>query len=214
MNKRDMLDAIKKHLNIKTNKALGDYLGISSQAVSNWYSRNTFDGKLIHKKCSDINPAWLMTGEGNMLMENETKHALINNEQDNDELMYNEPSDIKNVVLERIISFINDCQLSKKVFADAINMEQSTVNNQLIGKRGLSIDLILSFLSSYSNISAEWLLRGRGDMYICNNNEASTNTSYKNDDVKALKEEIIRLKAENGVLREVIGIKNESAKVG
>ena len=43
------------------------FLGISSQAVSNWYTRNTFDAELLYTKCDFINPAWLLTGKGSML---------------------------------------------------------------------------------------------------------------------------------------------------
>lgn len=71
MSKGEMLDAIKAYLNIKTNKAFADFLGISSQAVSNWYTRNTFDAELIYTKCLSINPAWLLTGEGEMLIKKE-----------------------------------------------------------------------------------------------------------------------------------------------
>ena len=45
-------------------------------------------------------------------------------------------------------------------------MEQTTVNNQLIGKRGVSIDLILNILLAFPEISSEWLLRGKGNMLI------------------------------------------------
>lgn len=45
-------------------------------------------------------------------------------------------------------------------------MEQTTVNNQLIGKRSVSIDLILNILLAFPEISSEWLLRGKGNMLI------------------------------------------------
>lgn len=62
-----MLNAIKAHLNMSKNADFARYLGISSQAVSNWYARNTFDAELIYTKCDFINPAWLLTGIGEML---------------------------------------------------------------------------------------------------------------------------------------------------
>lgn len=62
-----MLDAIKSHLNMSKNADFARFLGISSQAVSNWYTRNTFDAELLYTKCDFINPAWLLTGKGNML---------------------------------------------------------------------------------------------------------------------------------------------------
>ena len=59
---------------------------------------------------------------------------------------------------------ISTYNLSKKAFSDKIGMEQTTVNNQIIGKRGISIDLILNTLKSFPDLSAEWLMRGEGPM--------------------------------------------------
>ena len=56
--------------------------------------------------------------------------------------------------------------MSKATFAASIGMEQTTVNNQFLGKRSLSLDLVLSTLNAFSELSGEWLLRDRGDMLI------------------------------------------------
>ncbi len=56
--------------------------------------------------------------------------------------------------------------MSKSTLAASIGVEQTTLNNQLIGKRGLSLDTILAILSSFSELSSEWLLRDRGDMFL------------------------------------------------
>ena len=42
-------------------------LGVSAQTISAWISRNTFDAELIYANCRDIEPQWLLTGEGAML---------------------------------------------------------------------------------------------------------------------------------------------------
>ena len=73
---------------------------------------------------------------------------------------------MKSLVLQRINELIDSYKLSKNAFANKINMEQTTVNNQLIGKRGVSIDLILHTLLAFPEISSEWLLRGKGNMLI------------------------------------------------
>ena len=73
---------------------------------------------------------------------------------------------MKSLVLQRINELIDSYKLSKNAFANKINMEQTTVNNQLIGKRGVSIDLILNTLLAFPEISSEWLLRGKGNMLI------------------------------------------------
>lgn len=71
---------------------------------------------------------------------------------------------MKTSVLQRVSQLITHYKLSKNAFANKINMEQTTVNNQLIGKRGISIDLIMNVLSAFPEISSEWLLRGEGSM--------------------------------------------------
>lgn len=70
ISKGEMLDAIKTHLNMTKNADFARFLGVSSQAVSNWYTRNTFDAELLYTKCDFINPAWLLTGKGSMLKDN------------------------------------------------------------------------------------------------------------------------------------------------
>jgi len=67
MEKYEMLDAIKKHLNITKNIDFARFLGIKPTALSMWYKRNTFDTDLLFKKCEFINPEWLLTGTGEML---------------------------------------------------------------------------------------------------------------------------------------------------
>lgn len=198
-----VLDRIKEAYSLKSNAKLAAFLGIPPTTLSSWYSRKTFDLDVIYEKCVGINWEWLFTGTGSMFKktENSNTENFLNEKEElynvKPECEYNATTPAKSAVLDRIALFVENSQLSKKAFADAINMEQSTVNNQLIGKRGLSIDLILSFLSSYSNISAEWLLRGRGDMYICNN---------KSEDTQYLRNRIAYLEGENKVLRELGGL--------
>lgn len=75
LTKGEMLDAIKAHLNMSKNAEFARFLGISSQAVSNWYSRNTFDAELLYTKCDFISPDWLLTGRGSMLREERQPEA-------------------------------------------------------------------------------------------------------------------------------------------
>lgn len=43
-------------------------LGISQQALSNWKNRGTLDYEKIYTICDGLNPHWLLTGEGEMLL--------------------------------------------------------------------------------------------------------------------------------------------------
>ena len=42
-------------------------LGLKPQALSMWFSRNSFDAELIFKKCEGVSARWLLSGEGDMI---------------------------------------------------------------------------------------------------------------------------------------------------
>ena len=72
----------------------------------------------------------------------------------------------KESVLHRINDFQEYSAISKSTLAAYIGVEQTTLNNQLIGKRGLSLNTVLSILNTFPELSSEWLLRDRGDMFL------------------------------------------------
>ncbi|PQL90353.1 LexA family transcriptional regulator [Apibacter adventoris] len=67
MDKREIFNKLMIYLGFKKDVELARFLGISSQTLSNWKSRNTYKPQLIHKKCPEINIEWLLTGNGPML---------------------------------------------------------------------------------------------------------------------------------------------------
>ena len=72
---------------------------------------------------------------------------------------------MKNAVLQRIKELFKIKGFnSEKKLAEAIGLNQKTLNQQLNGQRALSLDTVLAILSSFEEISAEWLLRGKGEV--------------------------------------------------
>lgn len=67
MDKLLILNKIQEHYNFKKDIQFAEYLGIPAQNLSKWKLRNTYDAELIYTKCTEINPEWLLTGEGEML---------------------------------------------------------------------------------------------------------------------------------------------------
>lgn len=67
MDKKSMLELIISHYASGNKSRMARILNISPQAISTWFSRNTFDLELIYAKCENINPDWLLTGQGSML---------------------------------------------------------------------------------------------------------------------------------------------------
>lgn len=96
---------------------------------------------------------------------------------------------------ERIKSLISQLGLSIRAFALSCGLRQNTLNNQLNGLRELSLATIIAILETYPEVSPEWLLRGKGEMF-------KTDTSAKESE---------RINKLNGViesLQEVIDAKN------
>lgn len=64
INKTLILNELQEHYKCKKDKDFAELLGISSQILSNWKSRNTFDIDILYTKCENINPVYLLTGKG------------------------------------------------------------------------------------------------------------------------------------------------------
>ena len=62
VNKTCILDKIKEFYGLKSNKALSEFLGVTKQTISNWYSRNTIDYDIVLAKCKDVDLHWLLLG--------------------------------------------------------------------------------------------------------------------------------------------------------
>lgn len=71
-----------------------------------------------------------------------------------------------NQILERLKGIISNRGLTPRAFALKIGFNYSTLNNYLTGRRTtIDLDLITKTASSFDDISAEWLLRGHGEMF-------------------------------------------------
>ena len=74
-------------------------------------------------------------------------------------------------MIERIKELVSvkSAGMSEKLFAGKIGMKQQTLNNYIRGVNKLSVSFISSLLESFPDISAEWLMRGEGNMFIADN---------------------------------------------
>lgn len=72
-------------------------------------------------------------------------------------------------VTERFKEIINAKASSITSFASEIGISQSTLSSQFNSKSGIQIPVITAALKRYSDISAEWLLRGKGEMILTDN---------------------------------------------
>lgn len=68
-------------------------------------------------------------------------------------------------MIKRIKSLMQEFSMSENEFAKALSMSQSTLNGYTKESRKPSLALAESVLNAFEDVSAEWLLRGEGEMY-------------------------------------------------
>lgn len=72
---------------------------------------------------------------------------------------------MEDIVTQRVNEFRQSLGLSNRGLALKLGMLPETLNKQLKeGGYGVSVSTIVLILSTYPNLSAEWLMRGEGEM--------------------------------------------------
>lgn len=69
-------------------------------------------------------------------------------------------------MISRIKEIITYSGLSDRAFALRCGLAQNTLNRQLNGVRELSLSTVNAILNTFTDISSEWLLRGKGQMLL------------------------------------------------
>lgn len=106
-----MLEALVSHFTNGNKAQFSKLLGVSPQTISAWIARNTFDSELIYAKCRCINPSWLLTGQGDMLVKNDVQQN-VETKREAIPAMEGIPSDIAPIPLvteHAAAGFGNDC---------------------------------------------------------------------------------------------------------
>lgn len=73
---------------------------------------------------------------------------------------------IENTLTERFKELISAKSASVLDFSRLIGVAQTPLNSQLSSTKGVSSNVILLTLDTFPDVSAEWLLRGKGEMLI------------------------------------------------
>lgn len=71
---------------------------------------------------------------------------------------------MESVVIQRIKKVVSDKNLSVTALGKLIGIHPSTLNRQFNGESAMSLGTIDAFLQYFGDVSAEWLLRGEGEM--------------------------------------------------
>ncbi|WP_282055066.1 hypothetical protein [Maribacter luteus] len=81
------------------------------------------------------------------------------------------------MLLERINIFLDYSNLSYNKFEKSINASRGTISRALKHNKTIGSNVVESILDVYPNLSAEWLLRGKGEMIIANEHSKEVNPS-------------------------------------
>ena len=73
---------------------------------------------------------------------------------------------MESIVAQRIKAVLDGRQISIAAFAKRIGMQQVTCNRQIRGDQAVSLGVLEGFLREFPDVSAEWLLRGKGNMLL------------------------------------------------
>lgn len=119
---------------------------------------------------------------------------------------------IKEIIVEKY------GERGENLFSKEIGIPQVSLNNYTSGRRKVSFEVIDAILRTFPEVSAEWLLRGQGSMFIEQASPASNvipagmtgvyDAVIKGKDelIKELETEVNQLIGENNIMREQLGI--------
>lgn len=116
---------------------------------------------------------------------------------------------MENAINKRIKCLLKHYGLSVLACSKKIGIPQTTLNKQIKGEREVSIETLLAILDYNKEVSAEWLIRGTGEMLLDEATKKDVPTSSdsdKDEEIKNLKEEIIRLGKEVSYLEGKISV--------
>lgn len=74
-------------------------------------------------------------------------------------------------VNERIKIIMEKNNISITSLSKRIGVAQTTLNRQISGEGNVTLATVCLLLDSFKDISAEWLLRGTGEMQLSNNSQ-------------------------------------------
>lgn len=77
-------------------------------------------------------------------------------------------------IYQRVKCVLENKSISVNALSKQINVAQATLNPQLRGDRTLAANIVEKILNVFPDVSAEWLMRGVGTMYVKEDAEYSS----------------------------------------
>lgn len=185
--------------------------------------------KVISEKYPELNITWMLTGVGEMLNTKERESEIEDNIAENgdyNENMKNKKSNScindmseEGTINQRIERVIEYSGVSLTAFAKKIGIAQTSLRECVKNGAEPKYSTLNKIVMSNPLISAEWLLRGEGDMYRTSNMDYEKSESYNEELLKNFvdqtstllsnrDERIRELEIENAALKSGISVKN------
>lgn len=106
-------------------------------------------------------------------------------------------------MIDRIQLILKSKNLSSSQFADEIQVQRSSISHILSGRNKPSLDFIMKILSTYSEVNADWLIFGKGQMVRQEKSDQKTTEEIKpNMPPIEKKEEVVLEKETSPVLQQ------------
>lgn len=124
---------------------------------------------------------------------------------------------MEDTIRQRIKDVLSAKKSNPTKFSSGNTAMQKRLSRQLNSGAAITFETISSILDSFPDISAEWLLRGKGNMYNTENSMPDIKTGDiqkiyetvvkdKDEQIEKMKAEINQLIGENSIMREQLGI--------
>lgn len=114
----------------------------------------------------------------------------------------------ENIVKQRIREILSTKESNPTKLAKEFSVNQKTLHNQINSDVQLSVSTLLLVLSAFPDVSTEWLMRGVGNMLLIEQPQQKSNpqASDAEAEIEKLKMQVVRLEAQNDLLREQVGM--------
>ena len=150
MTKRERLEAIISYYCEGKPTAFAKQIGVAPSTISSWLARDTYDYELLFAKCENISPAWLLTGEGEMLKQAAPAEPIAVPHADE-------------LLKERIKMLLSMKGMTIKNLTND-EFAYKRYRNQINGEEYVPYSTIYMLLLMFPDISADWLVMGEGSM--------------------------------------------------
>lgn len=112
-------------------------------------------------------------------------------------------------VSERIVEMMDNLKISKIELSRQLDVTHSTVSNWVRSGGNVRSDLLEKLLEIYPNLSAEWLLRGKGKMFDTPKKPCKEQLEAEKEKIQLLKKLNDSLERENIQLRKSLKMYEE-----